>query len=173
MSFKIPSLFIKKIFPPKKSVFTIDTTGNGKADSLQIKAFNVIQPFTIPENIDLGDFDIEDFDLSEHAQISIDGEPINISKDTVNLNVIRDTFLIYYKGVKYTLDDILGGKLGGKLIAMGDAFSILIKLDEDDLNKLTEGKHSFKIDAESIPNLDIEFELDKNSIHQKFDPSKT
>ena len=42
-------VLIKKIFPPKKCVFTVDTTGNGSADSMQIKVVNIIMPFKVPE----------------------------------------------------------------------------------------------------------------------------
>ena len=77
------------------------------------------------------------------------------------------------KGNKYTIDDLLRGKAGGMLIAMGDTITLLIKLGEPDINKLNEGKHIFKINADNIPNLEIPFELDKNSINQKFDPLKT
>ncbi|MHA1150132.1 MAG: hypothetical protein ACTSR8_18020 [Promethearchaeota archaeon] len=83
---------------------------------------------------------------------------------------MRDRFNIYLKGIRYTIDDILNGKAGGILIAMGDSISLLIKLGEKDLNKLTEGTHIFKIEAKSIPNLEIPFELNKNNMNQKFDP---
>jgi hypothetical protein len=173
MSFKLPAFLIKKIFPPKKSVSTVDTNGDGKADSIQLMALNVIQPFTIPENIDLGEFDIEDFDLSDYGGVLIDGEPLDISKQQINLQAIRERVKVYHKGECYTIDDLLGGKAGGKTIAMGDSLTILIKLDAQDLAKLTEGKHSLTVEAENIPSLEINFELTDHSMNLKFDPHST
>jgi len=174
MSFKIPPFLIKKIFPPKKAVSTVDTTGDGKADSIQIKALNVMAPFTVPENIDLGDFDINDFDLSEYAEILLDGDPMDISKENINFNVIRDRFKIYHKGDGYTLDELFGGKAAGKIIAMGDTLTILLKLDEKEMNKfITEGSHTLTIEAENIPTLEISFELSKKNMNIKFDPNNT
>jgi len=51
MSFDISALkvLIKKVFPPKKSIYTVDTTGDGKADALLIKALNLIMPILIPK----------------------------------------------------------------------------------------------------------------------------
>lgn len=167
MSFKLPSFLIKKIFPPKKSVFTVDTTGDGTADSLQLKAINMIQPFTIPEEIDLGDFDVDDFDLSEYAQILLDEMPLDISKNQVNLDSIRDKIRIYHKGDTYTIDDLLNNKAGGKLIAVGDSLSVLIKLEPEQIDELDQGKHTFTINAENIPKLEIEFELTKKNMNVK------
>ncbi len=169
MSFRLPPFLIKKIFPPKKSVSTVDTTGDGKADKIQIKAINVIQPFTIPDNIDLGDFDINDFDLTDYGAVLLDDEPIDISKEKLNLNVIKERIALYHKGSRYTLDDVLGGKVGGKTIALGDSLVILLKLEESDLEKLTEGKHMLKIEIENMPTLEINFELTSNSMNVKFD----
>jgi hypothetical protein len=173
MSFKIPAFLIKKIFPPKKSVFTVDTTGDGKADSIQIIALNVIQPFTIPENIDLGEFDLEDFDLTDYGEILLDEEPLDISKQNINIQAIRESVTVYHKGESFTIDEVLGGKAGGKTIAMGDKLTILIKLNEGDLNKLTVGKHSITVEAENIPTLEINFELTDESINLQFDPHST
>ncbi len=173
MSFKIPTFLIKKIFPPKKSVYTVDTTGDGKIDSIQIIGLNVIQPFTIPENIDLGNFDIEDFDLSDYGVILLDEEPLDVSKQSINLQAIRERIKVYHKGESYTIDEILGGKAGGKTIAMGDKLTILIKLNQEDLNKLTEGRHTLTIEAENIPTLEINFELTEDNINLTFDPETT
>ena len=172
MSFKLPKFLIKKIFPPKKSVFTVDTSGDGKADSLQVKALNMIQPFTIPESINLGEFNINDFDLSEYAQIKLDEEPIELSKDVVNINIIRERFKIYHKGTGFTIEEILSGKAGGRMIAVGDSLSVLIKLDDGDLQKLTEGTHTFSIEAENFPKIEIGFELTKKNMNQKLELKK-
>jgi len=173
MSFKIPGFLIKKIFPPKKSVSTVDTNGDGKADSIQIVALNVVQPFTIPENIDLGDFDVEDFDLTDYGEVLLDDELLDLSTQQVNLQAIRERVKVYHKGESYTVDEILGGKAGGKTIAMGDKLTVIIKLDGKDLSKLTEGKHTLRIEAENIPTLEIGFELTSDRINQQFDPNST
>lgn len=168
-------VLLKKIFPPKKSVFTVDTTGDGKGDSIQIKVINLIFPFVVPENIKLGDFnlksfDLQNFDFSEYVKFLIDDRPINISKDSIDIETVKDRFLIYHKGESFKLDDVLKGKLSGRTIALGDTISILIKLDTETLNIMTEGKHEFKIDSELVSNLIINFELDDSNMNIKFDP---
>ena len=165
---------IRKIFPPKESVFTVDTTGDGKADSVQIKVINLIIPFEIPENIEVGDFKLESFDfdsldLSEYFKILLDNEPINISKDSVSYDTLKNQFLIYHKGEPFTVEDILKGKLSGRTIALGDSISVLLKLNAETLTNLTEGKHSFKIESDLISNLIINFELDETNMNLKFD----
>ncbi|MGV9142016.1 MAG: hypothetical protein ACOC1X_03670, partial [Promethearchaeota archaeon] len=87
MSFDLSAfkVLIKKIFPPKKSVYTVDTQGDGEADSIQIKALNIVFPFDIPEEISFGDFELEDlenakYDVSEHINIYLDDQSINLSK---------------------------------------------------------------------------------------------
>ena len=74
MDYDISALKVlfKKIFPPKKSIFTVDTTGDGNADSLLIKAFNVVMAIEIPPEIELGgfsskDFNLKRFDIKAHA----------------------------------------------------------------------------------------------------------
>ncbi len=103
----------------------------------------------------------------------IDDKPINISKDSIDLEIIKDRFLIFHKGDSFKLDDILEGKLSGRTIGLGDTISILIKLDTESLNILTEGKHTFKIENDLVSNLIINFELDETNMNVKFEPENT
>ena len=167
-------VLIKKIFPPKKCVYTLDTTGNGKADSVQITALNVIIPFVVPENIEIGDFNIQNFDMndidiSNYVTIYLDNELLNLSKENVNLDAIQERLMISHGGELFTLNNILEGKLSGRTIALGDKISVIIKLDESSLEKLTEGKHIFKIESDVITGIEILFELDKNNMNLRFD----
>jgi len=169
-------VLIKKIFPPKKCVYTLDTTGNGKADSVQITALNVIIPFVVPENIEIGDFNIQNFDMndidiSNYVTIYLDNELLNLSKENVNLDAIQERLMISHGGELFTLNNILEGKLSGRTIALGDKISVIIKLDESSLEKLTEGKHIFKIESDVITGIEILFELDKNNMNLRFDPN--
>ncbi len=171
-------VLIKKIFPPKKCVFTLDTTGNGKADSVQIRALNVIIPFVVPENIEIGDFniktfDMNDIDISNYAKIYLDNELLNFSKDNVNLDTIQERIMIYHGGELFTLNNILEGKFSGRTIALGDKVSIILKLDESSLTKLIKGKHTFKIESDLFNGIEINFELDKNNMNLRFDPNNT
>ena len=170
-------VLIKKIFPPKKSIFKVDTTGNGLADSILIKAQNLIVPFVVPDKIELGDrnlknFDLNDFDLSEQLTIKFDDEPINLSKRNVNLKTVQDRFLLYHKGESFTISEILGGKLSRRTIALGDFILILIKLDTKSLEKLTKGKHVLSFEGQNVPKLEINFELHDENMNQRFDPQK-
>lgn len=171
-------VLIKKIFPPKKCVYTLDTTGNGKADSVQITALNIIIPFVVPENIEIGDFNIQNFDMndidiSNYAKIYLDNELLNISKENVNLDTIKERIMIYHGGELFTLKNILEGKLIGRTIALGDNISIILNLDESSLEKLTEGKHIFKIESDVITGIEIQFELEKNNMNLRFDSNNT
>ncbi|MFX1453398.1 MAG: hypothetical protein ACFFCM_21365 [Promethearchaeota archaeon] len=166
-NFKVPSTMIKKLFPPKKSVFTVDTNGDGKADSVKIVALNVLAPFSIPAREDLGDIDVEEIDPSEYGKLFLDGEEIDISKNSANINLIKESIRIYHKGESFTFDDAFGGKMGGKTIAMGDEIVVVFKLDESFISKLTEGKHTLGVNSEKIPNVEISFELNQKNMNQK------
>jgi len=76
--FKVPTAMIKKVFPPKISVFTVDTTGDGKADSVKLVGLNVIAPFGVPAKEDLGDINVDNIDPSEYGKLLLDGEEIDI-----------------------------------------------------------------------------------------------
>ena len=71
------------------------------------------------------------------------------------------------------MEEILEGKLSGRMIALGDSINVLIKLDMDSLDKFTEGKHIFKIESDLITGFEINFELDENNINIRFDPDNT
>ena len=171
-------MLIKKLFPPKKCVFTVDTTGDGKADSIQIKVINLLVPFVIPEKIEIGEvdlkrYDIDNFDLSKYANLFLDDIQINISKNSLNSELIKNRFIIYHKGESFKFDDIIDGKLSGRTVALGDSISVLIKLDDENLNLLSKGNHVFKIESDLISNLNINFELDETNMNQKFEFKNT
>ncbi len=171
-------VLVKKIFPPKESVFTVDTTGDGKTDSLQIKVINVIVPFVIPEEIEIGDFksrdfDPDGFDISKYGKFILDDKPLNLSKENFNIDDLTNQMLIYHKGESFNINEILEGKLSGRTIPLGDSISILIKLNKDTLEMFNEGKHAFKFESELISNLEIFFELDDNNMNIKFNPENT
>jgi hypothetical protein len=171
-------VLIRKLLPPKKSVFTVDTTGDGTADSIQIKIINLLIPFVVPEKVEIGDInlenlDISNYDLSEYLSLFLDDEFIDISKNSVDLELLKEKFSLYHKGESFTLDDIIAGKLSGRTIALGDTISLLIKFDAETLTLLTEGKHSFKIESDIISNLIIPFELDETNMNLPFDPNIT
>ncbi len=179
MSFDISALKVlfKKVFPAKKSIYTVDTNDDGKADSLLIKAMNVIMPIQVPKEIELGgfstkNFDINHFELSDYGKIYLDEFPINVSKNEVDVKKLKDHFRFYLKDKGFTVDDLLSGKLAGRIIALGDAINILIKIDEEGLEKFSEGKHTFKFKSEVIPTLEFSFELGPENLNQKFDPKE-
>ncbi|MFW9972683.1 MAG: hypothetical protein ACFFDF_21035 [Candidatus Odinarchaeota archaeon] len=156
-------------------MFTVDTTGDGKPDSLQIKVRNLIIPFVIPEKIEIGDFNIKNFDpdefeISKYGKFFLDDEKLDFSKEGVNLDTINERILIYHKGESFNLNNIIEGKLSGRTINLHDNINFLLKLDEDSLKKFTKGTHFFKIESDLISNLIIEFELDETNMNIKFDP---
>jgi hypothetical protein len=169
MSFDLSSLkvLIKKIFPPKKSIYTADTNLDGTADSVIIRAYNVVVPFVIPKEIILEDFDQndienEDFNASNYFEIEFDGEPIKLEKK-IDKDSIQDKFRIAHQGEVFSFQEILNGKMGGRTLGLGDTLDIIIKLKEEDLKRFTPGKHTLKLEAEIFQELIINFELnDKN-----------
>jgi len=176
MSFDISALKVlfKKVFPPKKSIYTVDTNGDGRADSLLIKALNVIMPFQVPKEIELGgfntkNFDINNFELSDYGKIFLDDVPINVSKKDFDIAKLKDHFTFYLKEERFTIDELLSGKFASRIIALGDTISILIRIDEDGIKKFSEGKHNFKFKSEVIPILEFNFELGKENLNQKFE----
>jgi hypothetical protein len=177
MSYDISALkvLIKKIFPPKKCVFTVDTNGDGDADAILIKALNVIMPFEVPETIELGgfnseNFDLKKFELSDYGKFYLDDEAINVSSKEFEIDKLKEHFLIYHGGECFKIDDIINGKLAGRLIAVGDSFDILISLEKEALKRFTLGKHKFTLESELVPKFEFNFELTQENINQKFDP---
>lgn len=171
-------VLIKKLFPPKESVSIVDTNGDGKTDSIQIKFTNLLLPFVIPDKIEIGDFNLnnfdpDSFDLSQYGKFYLDDMQLNFSIESVNLDIIKNRVLIYHKGESFNLNDIMEGKLRGRTINLNDTISIILKLEEDTLKKFTEGTHHFKIESDLISNLEINFELDENNMNIRFDPSNT
>lgn len=169
-------VLFKKVFPPKKSIFTVDTNNDGKADSLLIKAFNVIMPIFVPKHIELGgfstkNFDINNFELSDYGKMYLDDFPINVSKKDFDIEKLKGHFRLFLKDEEFTIDDLLSGGLAGRMIALGDTINILIKIDQEGLEKFSEGKHTFKFKSEIIPTLEFSFELGPENINQKFDPN--
>ncbi|TFF99942.1 MAG: hypothetical protein EU540_05930 [Promethearchaeota archaeon] len=164
---KVPTAMIKKLFPPKKSVFTVDTTGDGKADMIKIGALNLFAPFEIPAKEDLGDINVDEIDPSEHVKLFLNGDNIDISKGSPNVELIKKSLRIHHKGDSFSFDDLLDGKMGGRTIAMGDEITVMFKLDESLLAKLTEGKHTIGVESDKIPNIEIGFELNQKNMNQK------
>ncbi|MHA2049461.1 MAG: hypothetical protein ACW986_07575, partial [Promethearchaeota archaeon] len=121
----------------------------------------------------LESFDFDNLDLSEYFTLLLDDKPIEVSKDSVNYDTLKDQFLIYHKGESFTIEDILKGKLSGRTIALGDSISVLLKLNADTLDTLSEGEHAFKIESDLISNLIINFELDETNMNLEFDSENT
>jgi len=175
MPFDLSALgvLIKKIFPPKKCVFTVDTSGDGNVDALLIRAVNVVMPFQFPEEIELRDvgmkgFNGHDFDLSKYGKLLLDGEPINISKDAISPESLQKRFSVFHKGDSFTYEEIIKGGFGGRTIALGDQINFLFRLEDEAMARFTEGKHSLMIDAENVLTLELKFELNNDNMNQKF-----
>lgn len=166
-----PPYLIEKIFPPKECINLVDTNDDGLSDSIQIQAINWILPFTVPDTIDLGGFNLETTDLSGMIQIMIDSEPLEI----YDIKYLRENVSFYFRGNNYTLNSILDGALAGQTVAVGDKLTILLKLKEADMKKLEEskGKHDIVIDIKNLPTITIKCELFEKNMNIKFDPSKT
>ncbi|MEJ2251257.1 MAG: hypothetical protein P8Y97_16595 [Candidatus Lokiarchaeota archaeon] len=176
MSIDLSSLkvLIKKIFPPKKCIYTADTNMDGSPDSVVIRAYNIVIPFVIPEKIlfeDLNQEDLEkdDFDLSEYLNISFDGSPLELQKRTIDKNSIQENFRIKHQNEIFTFQQVLDGKMGGRTFGLGDTIDIIIGLKEEDLSRLTPGKHTLKLESEMFQELTIDFELSNKNINIKYD----
>lgn len=166
-SFKV---LIKKIFPPKKSVFTADTTEDDKPDSVVIRAYNIVVPFEIPEkiifeDIDQEDIKKEDFDFSNYFNVSFDGSPIDLEKRTINKDSIEQKFKIAHRGEAFSFQEILNGKMRGRTLGLGDTIDIIIKLKPEDLARLTPGKHTLELESEMFHELTIQFELHEKNMN--------
>ena len=166
MPFDLTALkvLIRKIFPPERCVFTVDTTNDGKSDSILIRAYNVVVPFEIPEEINIENSEEENgeskalsFNDFEFITIYFNNEKIDLPHQKIKKESIQENFLIYHDGNKFTLSDILTGGLRGRVIKLGDIIDILLKVDENTIKKLTKGKHTFKIES---PLFSLELKLD-------------
>ena len=117
--------------------------------------------------------DIKNFNLSEYATLYLDENQINFSKESINVENLKNQFTIYHKGESFDLDDILEGRFSGRMIGLGHTISVLVKLDAKILENLVEGKHVFKIESDLVSNFIINFELDETNMNLKLDPQNT
>jgi hypothetical protein len=169
-------VLFKKIFPPKDCIFTVDTDNDGLPDAVLIRAINVVMAIEVPSEIELGgfsteDFDVMKFDLADYGKIYLDAEPITIAREVYDLKALKERFLFYHKGERFNIDDIINGKLAGRIIALGDSISILIKIDSEALKKFQVGKHKFRLESELIPAIEFNFEITEKNLNIKFDPT--
>ncbi|MBD3212301.1 MAG: hypothetical protein GF311_06810 [Candidatus Lokiarchaeota archaeon] len=167
-SFKV---LIKKIFPPHKCVYTIDTSGDGTADSILIRAVNVVIPIEIPEELDIGDMiggqmDSENLDFSSFLTLYLDEEQIKLPKNLKSEKSLTENFSLYHKDQKLSFNDLVEGKFGGRTIGLGDKIDIVLKVGEKTLNKLTEGKHTLTLESSSFPSLDVHFNLSEDNFNR-------
>jgi len=119
----------------------------------------------------LKSIDIGNFDINEYVKLFLDDNEINVSKDSINIDKLKNQFTIYHKGESFKFDDILEGRFSGRMIALGDSVSVLFNLDADILKNLVEGKHVFKIESDLVSNFTIDFELDETNMNLKLNPN--
>ena len=161
-----------------KSVYTVDTNFDGKTDSILIRAFNVVIPFELPDEIILEgtkNRESEDSILSisdlEILKIYFDDERIELPHQLIEKELIQENICIYHDGVKFNLSDILEGKLKGRLIKLGDMIDIILKVEENILKKLSKGKHTFKIESQLVT-LELSLSLSDANFNVKYPPKK-
>jgi len=166
-------VLIKKIFPPEKCVFTIDTTGDGNADSILIRAVNVVIPIEIPEEIDIEDMtggkvDREHLDFSEFLTIYLDDENISLPENVKRSENLKKNFTLYHKDQQLSFLDLVEGKFGGRTIGLGDKIDIVLNVSEKTLKKLTKGEHTLRIESSSFPSLEVHFILSENNFNRRY-----
>ena len=166
-------VLIKKIFPPSKCVYTIDTTNDGESDSILIRALNVVFPIEIPEEIDIedlskGQIDRDELNFSEFLSIYLDDEQIHIPKNIQDKEAVTQNFTLYHNDQKFSFKDIMQGSFGGTTIALGDKIDIVIKVSDKTLDKLTNGTHKLKLELTSFPTLEVEFNLSEENFNRKY-----
>jgi len=104
--------YSSKKFFRLRNLYTVDITGEGKANALLIKALNLLMPILVPKEIKLGgfstkSFDIKNFELSDYGKIYLDEIPINVSKKDFEVDKLKDHFTLYHKGETFTIDKAL------------------------------------------------------------------
>ena len=176
MAFNLSALkvLIKKIFPPNKSVYTVDTTHDGKADSILIRAFNIVIPFELPREIILEGTKNRESDDSilaisdlEVLSIYFDEERIKLPHQLLENESIQENIYVYHDNSKFSLADILEGKLKGRLIKLGDNIDIILRFDENTLRKLTKGNHILKIESHLVT-LELNLSLTESNFNVKY-----
>lgn len=166
-------VLIKKIFPPNKCVFTIDTNGDGRTDSILIRAINVVIPIEIPDELDIqditgGGIDQDHLNFSEFLTIYLDDEEINLPENVRDSESLKQNFILYHRDESLSFTDIIEGKLGGRTIAMGDKIDIVLNVSEQTLNKLTEGDHTLRLESSALPTLEVHFTLSEDNFNRTY-----
>ncbi|MHA1733152.1 MAG: hypothetical protein ACTSU5_14490 [Promethearchaeota archaeon] len=160
----IPKYILKRIFPPD-GLANLDTTGDGKVDSLRITYLNLISPIEIPDmdleaEIKNSGVDLNDF--STIAKIKIDGKDIPIKAENIS---------IWFEGEEYTLSNIQ--KAAGKTVPIGGKLTVVYKYG--DIPVLEPGDHEFDVTTvtEGGMNFKIVRPIKPENHNIKFDPAST
>lgn len=170
-------VLIKKIFPPKKSVYTVDIDKDNIADAILIRAVNVVFPLQIPTEFKIESFDQEELKNElDHGKIAIDnyirfyldGEKLLSSDESIDTEKIQQKFELYLKNKQYSFRDIIDGNLAGEVIGLGDEIFMLIHVSQETLDKLNEGPHEVLIESEMISSLIIDFEITEENLNRSF-----
>ncbi|MHA1731986.1 MAG: hypothetical protein ACTSU5_08575 [Promethearchaeota archaeon] len=163
----VPNYLLKRVFP-ENSFSTVDLTGDGKADALQIQGINIISPISVPEHVDLGDFNIDD--VGKVASIEVDGKPVKFTKDD-----LLNGLVLWHGGRGYTFRDIMDGKAKGVTIAMGDKLILHFKFEG--VAELGPGTHELKVawdDGSGEPTvITLTREISAANLNVPFDPGTT
>ncbi len=160
-----PKYLLKRIFP-NDCMATLDTTGDGRADVLQIQGTNVLSPFKMPETVDLGDLDIDKID--QIATLMWDGTRVPFTKGDLFANLS-----LWIQGTEYSIKDILEGKAKGVTIALGHKITLHFRFQA--VPDIKPGPHTLRIewnDGRGDPTvLDFDRDIPLERIGVPFDPS--
>ena len=160
-----PKYLLQKIFP-KDCLGLVDTSNSGTPDALLIEGINILAPFQMPKNINLGKYTVEN--VEKYGTVTLDGVKMNLSSETILSNVY-----LAIGTQLFSLEEILQGKAAGRQIPIGGSIKLIIKLSSFPGIHLTPGNHqiNFSINfGEGDPFFfSIERELKAGRMHLTLD----
>lgn len=132
----IPKYILKRMFPKDKSLKVVKKDGKS---FIMIQMVNVLQPLSVPDKIDIGDFDVNS--APNYLDLKINGKDLKVTVENVKKYVT-----IWAQGKGFNYEDILvHNKAAGITIAVGGKISLLIDMAYPGVKDLVPGPGEYEV----------------------------
>jgi hypothetical protein len=167
MSFSLPKYLAKRMFQKGESYYLVRKDDAPAPNYIMFQSLNIIMPIEVPfpglENFNFND-------LSNYAEITIDGHPLKITAERFK-NDILYIYKDHYFNAEYIERFISGQSVDSYIIPLGARSSLLIKIQEDLTHATTIGEHVFKVKIHFgiiEINVEVTFELTPENANRDF-----
>ncbi|MBD3351674.1 MAG: hypothetical protein GF364_09335 [Candidatus Lokiarchaeota archaeon] len=162
----IPKYILKRMFPKNKCLKVVKKDGK---NYIWVQMVNVLSPITVPDKIDIGDFDINT--APDYIDLKINGTDMPVTVEDVKKYVT-----IWTQGEGYSYDDILEkNKAAGVTIPVGGKLTLLIDMDYPGAKDAVTGPGEYEVavDVSIDSPMSVKVKANLKDYEVDFDPSDT